>query len=221
MNIIAALTLGLMGSLHCIGMCGPIAMALPHSSESKWTTLSNLLLYNGGRVVTYGFIGILFGAIGLGVSLAGYQQALSIILGVTLLAVALFSLNLEKSFVQWPLINKLFFWVKNQLSQRLQHSGSSSFFVVGLLNGLLPCGMVYMALAGAVLAGSIIGGAIFMMVFGLGTIPLMLLASLAKGMVSPKVRKRFMKLVPAFMAIIAMMLIFRGISPAFVTGGCH
>ena len=162
----AAFTIGLFGSLHCIGMCGPIAAALPYPSQRKTHLVGSVLLYNSGRVLTYGLLGILFGILGASFSLAGFQQFISLFLGIIFLMAGLFSFNLESTLLKWKWTNRIFFFVKSRLSIFLQKKSLQSLFFIGLMNGLLPCGLVYIALAGAISSGTIGGGFIWMVAFG-------------------------------------------------------
>ena len=210
-DLVTAFTVGLFGSLHCIGMCGPIAAALPYPSEKKTDLLSSILLYNGGRVLTYGFLGLLFGILGATFHLAGFQQVISIGLGIVFLIAALFSFNIETTLMKWKWTNRIFFFVKSRLSIYLQKKSFQSLFFIGLMNGLLPCGLVYLALAGAISSGSILGGVGWMIAFGLGTIPLMIVAGLSGSFVSLKLRNVFKKIYPGLLAVFAVLFILRGL----------
>lgn len=207
-----AFTIGLFGSLHCVGMCGPIAMSLPYQGAGRVAAAANALLYNLGRTVTYMAIGAVFGLLGKGIFLAGYQSALSIAMGVLMLILAFFSTDLESrlarlSFLQAPLGR-----LKAALGRLLGARSQRSFFSIGLLNGLLPCGLVYMAVVGAVSTGSVGKGAAYMGLFGLGTIPLMLLTALAGNWIGARMRKRIRAVLPFMLALIAALLIWRGLN---------
>lgn len=207
----AAFTIGLLGSLHCVGMCGPIAAALPYPSQKKIYLIESVLLYNGGRVLTYGFLGFLFGILGASFSLAGLQQVISIAIGILFLIAGLFSFNLEKTVLKWQWTNRIYFFVKSRLGIFLQKKSMRSLFFIGLLNGLLPCGLVYLALAGAISSGSISGGVLWMIAFGLGTIPLMLLTALSGNWVSLSVRNIFKKAYPFILIVFALLFLVRGV----------
>lgn len=202
----AAIALGFFGSFHCIGMCGPIALALP--VHNRPTPIKYLLIasYNLGRMLTYALLGVVAGSLGQTLVLAGLQQALSISVGILMLSSVLFSF---KNIAQ---TNRLFLGLKDALAQLFSRSKSSSLFLIGALNGLLPCGMVYMGLAGAIATGNILDGALFMMVFGLGTVPMMVLLPLFSGSITPLFRKRIQKAVPVVVSIMAVLLIVRGLN---------
>src|SRR6218665_2894585 len=169
--LLSALLMGGAGSLHCVGMCGPLALSLPLSG-SNGSRFIGSLLYNAGRVVTYAAIGLLFGLIGSSFKLAGLQQALSVTLGVLILLYLLLpQLGLFKKTDAG--IQKWFALLRKRLSVLFQQKKMSSIFFIGILNGLLPCGLVYMAATVAIAAASVLNSALFMIFFGLGTLPLM------------------------------------------------
>ena len=206
-----AFIMGLFGSLHCVGMCGPIALALPVQSKNRFSMVSKLLLYNFGRTTTYVFLGLLIGLLGEGLFLAGMQKWLSIGLGISLLIIALFSINIESRLLNAPILGRAFLSIKLLLGKLLKSSSAPALFRTGVVNGFLPCGLVYMAIVGAVSMGDLFGSAFYMLLFGLGTIPLMLLTAVAGQMASIKLRNSIKKLFPIFVAALALLLIYRGI----------
>ena len=206
-----AFTIGLFGSLHCVGMCGPIALALPYQGQSRWLAVWKVLLYNLGRTFTYIFLGLLIGLLGKGLFLAGMQRWLSIALGISLVIIAIFSIPVESRLLRSSLVGRFFFFIKSSLGRLLKNNSSPTFFQIGVLNGFLPCGLVYMAIVGAVTMGSTIGGATYMLLFGLGTIPLMLATAFAGQMVTIKVRNTLKRLYPVFLIALAALFIFRGL----------
>lgn len=207
-----AFTIGFFGSLHCIGMCGPIALVLPFGQRSRWQMAFNALLYNLGRTVTYTALGIIIGLLGKGIFLAGLQKQLSIFTGISLLLVVLFSINLERKIVSIPFFNQLFFFLKSGLRSLLKKPSRASIFFTGLLNGLLPCGLVYLALVGALTMGNIESSAVYMLFFGLGTIPLMLGATLMGKYLDLRFRNQLKKLYPVFILGLAVWFIVRGLN---------
>ncbi|MBK6901711.1 MAG: sulfite exporter TauE/SafE family protein [Saprospirales bacterium] len=207
-----AFTIGLLGSLHCIGMCGPIALSLPYGGAGRLAAAGNGLLYNLGRTFTYVLIGSLFGLLGKGIFLAGYQSALSISMGVLMLILAFFSTDLESRIARLSFLQKPLFRLKSALGNLIRAKSHTSFLGIGILNGLLPCGLVYMAVVGAVSTGSVWKGAAYMGLFGLGTIPLMLFTSLAGNWIGVQVRRRIRAVLPFMLALIAVLLIFRGLN---------
>ena len=210
MTLWVAFTLGLLGSLHCVGMCGPIAMMLPLNAKEKRQIFFQSFSYNIGRVFTYGLMGAFMGLMGWGIALAGYQKSISIILGSVLIIAALFSISLESQWFNNSVFQKLFKKLKLSLGKRLKINSMGNALQIGLLNGFLPCGLVYVALAGSVAEGTVLAGAIYMMAFGLGTLPLMLGVMLVKNFN----RNRFLrwrKLIPVGLFIFGALLIYRGI----------
>jgi uncharacterized protein len=205
----SAILLGLGGSLHCVAMCGPIAMALPLTTRERWAVILQSLLYNLGRISTYGLLGFIFGWLGWGIALAGFQNVLSIGLGMALLISALFTLSLEHSLFQFPFFQRYLQKVTQQLGKLLSIHNKSSAYRIGLLNGLLPCGLVYIALAGSLATGNYFGGALYMILFGLGTLPLML-GTMLFGKWSKGFFVRFQKLVPYGLFLFGVYLIYRG-----------
>lgn len=207
----AGLLFGLLGSFHCVGMCGPIAMALPFVGSSGWRYFAGRLLYNGGRIVTYASLGVLAGAFGQSLQLAGLQQTVSIISGVLILLLLILPAALKSKASSALGTDNAMGWVRRKLAFYFQQNSLGSLFVVGMLNGLLPCGFVYIALAGAISAPGIGGAMLYMALFGLGTFPLMFLISLSGKLISLKVRAAFNKAVPYVGICLAVLFIVRGL----------
>ena len=206
MGIESALLLGLFGSLHCVGMCGPLALAVAGKSHAP-----GRLLYNLGRILTYMALGLVFGLAGGAARLAGLQQWLSIAAGLFILlwAVVPFLRNrFESSRAMTSVSNS----VKHLISPLLGRNALLSQFGVGVLNGLLPCGFVYVALAAALAQTSIQGSVVFMGVFGLGTFPAMFLVTFAPSLFGRSARTSLRRFVPVGTAAIALLLILRGLS---------
>jgi len=207
--VIAAITLGLLSGFHCIGMCGPIALALPIGGKSAIRKGVSILMYNFGRVLTYSILGLVFGVVGQSFVLFGFQQILSISVGIIILLILLFP-YLKKNLpsFQFSFINKL----KYHIAKRFESSDLRSLFVVGSLNGLLPCGMVYIAIAGAVSSGTITSSVVFMAFFGLATIPFMFGLSYVGQLISINARNYIRKAQPFIIAVTAVLLILRGLN---------
>lgn len=207
---ISAMGLGLLSSLHCVGMCGPLALALPVHHLPKYLRILSLITYQLGRVITYASLGMLAGAAGRGIYLAGFQQYFSIIMGVLVLTILILYYGYRRSMQ--PTWLKRFYLLLQGLMNRLwsgqRHAGS--FLLLGMANGLLPCGMVYAALATAITAGDIDHSIAFMALFGLGTWPAMLGLSLSGQMLSPKIRYHLRQLTPVFIALSGVLLLLRG-----------
>jgi sulfite exporter TauE/SafE len=210
--LLAALSLGFLGSFHCVGMCGPIALALPLSKTSKLARLFGGLIYNFGRILTYSLLGGLFGLLGKTFVIAGYQQSLSITLGLLILIMVFLPESKLSRLRLTGEILSVIGRIKNQFSALFLKKNYSSLFFIGLLNGLLPCGLVYLGIVGAIATGDSARGALFMAVFGLGTIPTMLSISLISNSISVGVRNKIRKAVPVFIVVMAVLLILRGLN---------
>lgn len=205
-----AFVLGFVGSFHCLGMCGPIAMALHGKDASKSKIVAERLLYNLGRALTYTLMGAFAGVLGKGLTwVVGYQVYLTVILGVLLVLIGVFSLNPEKFLLKIPLIGQWFTFVRKQLGQFMREAGWHSFFTIGLMNGFLPCGLVYMALVNAVAIGTVSGGATYMLMFGLGTLPLMLGVAIAGEFVNTNYRSYVKRLYPMVFVLMGGILLWR------------
>jgi len=209
--VIAALSLGFAGSFHCAGMCGPIALALPLNNSSWANKIKGALVYNFGRALTYLLMGAFFGLISAGFVLAGFQKWISIIMGGIMVLSVLFPsiyrnrFDFEKS--TFSFIGKL----KFKLGKLLKTKSLPSLLFIGILNGLLPCGLVYIALAGAIATGNAFSGALFMFIFGIATLPMLFIISILGNTVSIQIRKRMTKIIPAIVLIVGILLIIRGL----------
>ncbi|WP_347158769.1 sulfite exporter TauE/SafE family protein [Pontibacter chitinilyticus] len=207
----AGFLFGLLSSFHCVGMCGPIAMALPLGRSIGWCYYAGRLLYNGGRLTTYTLLGALAGAFGASLQMAGLQQAVSITSGILILILLVLPAIFKGKAPVVPGTAKLMSWVRQQLGYFFQQNSLGALFMVGLLNGLLPCGFVYVALSGAISAPGITGAMLYMLLFGLGTFPLMFLVSLSGKFISLKLRHTFNKAIPYVGMVLALLFIVRGL----------
>ncbi|KAA3614594.1 MAG: sulfite exporter TauE/SafE family protein [Calditrichaeota bacterium] len=209
MFITTALILGLLGGFHCVGMCGPLVLALPGSGKNDLPAWARKLFYNFGRTFTYAAMGAVMGIVGQAISLAGFQRSLSIILGVLILVVVFLPSRYTNSMTGF--FTRSTIW-KKTFGKLLQKQSIPAFFAIGVLNGFLPCGLVYTALAGAVATGTIVNSIIFMTVFGLGTAPMLLLTSFLGGLLSIRWKSLFNRLIPVAATALALILILRGLS---------
>lgn len=210
--LITAITLGLASSFHCMGMCGPIALILPVGKRSKVGKVVGLLAYNIGRVLTYTFLGLLIGVFGEGLRFAGISQTISIVLGVSLLIYVM----LSKKYVKLGLHNRFYVKFNNRvkagLGKLLKKQSNTSLFITGLLNGLIPCGVVFIALQGALLQVSLTNSMLFMLVFGLGTIPMLFGIAYLSNSFSQFTRVKINKVMPILTIVVALLLIVRGLN---------
>jgi sulfite exporter TauE/SafE len=232
--LISAFLLGLLGSFHCVGMCGPIAFMLPVDRTNAFKKVSQITVYHFGRLLAYSCIGLVFGLIGKSLYIFGFQQQLSILIGVLMILVVLIP---QKTFNKYNFskpIYKVISKIKSALGSALKKKTFDTFLTIGFLNGFLPCGLVYMALFAAIARGSAINGSLYMAVFGLGTIPLMTTAIYLSHFLKGTIRQQIQKAIPVFVVFIGALFILRGLglgipylspAPVFdvVSGGidCH
>ncbi|EAY28253.1 sulfite exporter TauE/SafE family protein [Microscilla marina] len=212
MLLYTAFILGLLGSFHCVGMCGPIAFALPISKRNNAELIKSRVLYNLGRILTYTLLGAIVGVLGRGVVLSGAQQWLSIGVGVLLLLFFILPNRLTRRLDMLRPVQKLVFRVKQNLGHLFKQKTAKSYVLIGTLNGFLPCGLVYLAMAGAIATGSVTQAMAYMALFGAGTFPVMLTVALAGNFIKPQLKTRMYKLVPVFTITLAVLLIVRGLN---------
>ena len=205
---ITALIMGAVGTFHCIGMCGPLALALPVVTDNSTSRFFSTLLYNLGRVTTYSVLGAVFGIAGSSIAFFGYQQGLSITLGIIII---IFILLPKKAFAGQNVVMRIFEKLRASLGKLFIRKNYHSVYFIGLLNGLLPCGLVYLAIAGAVSTGSVLKSSLFMAAFGLGTLPVMWSIAFFGGFINIRVRQGIKKLYPYVMFAMAILLIIRGL----------
>ncbi|PWK80144.1 hypothetical protein LX99_00608 [Mucilaginibacter oryzae] len=204
-----AFFIGLFGSVHCIGMCGPLAFSIPSFHAQWWRVVLDKVIYNLGRLFSYTLLGFLTGLLGRQLWLLGLQQGVSIISGLLIMGAGL-SRILKIRFTQSrrlaPLLQPLNKLIVYALKQRAGH------LIVGILNGFLPCGFVYIALVGAVNTGTPAASAVYMFWFGAGTFPLMLAATVSSGFVGPALRRRINKGIPYLMVCLGVWFTLRGLA---------
>lgn len=206
-----AFAMGLIGSFHCIGMCGPIAMALPMGHRSNSSRLLGGVIYNLGRVFTYSFLGLILGLAGDLLISPKIQNIVSITFGAFIVIYLLLPSKTKTALKISP-NQALLVRLRKQIAKFLYIENNSSLFGIGMLNGLLPCGMIYLALTSSFLAGSAVKGSLFMFSFGLGTFPIMLAAVFFGSFVNQHIRSKLRKLVPVFLFVMAALLIVRGMN---------
>lgn len=203
----AALTTGVVGSLHCVGMCGPLAMALPVGRLPRPKRGLAMGLYHLGRLTAYAGLGLLMGTVGQGLLLAGLQRPVSIAAGLFLLVWML----ANRGKLPGHSMSRVTRWVVQPMTRFLNRPTLRAFAGLGLLNGLLPCGFVYMALTGAITTGNAATGAIYMALFGLGTVPALLIVRFVPGLFPMAFRRRIMLVTPVVTIGLSLLLLARGI----------
>ncbi len=210
--IATAFAIGLLGSFHCLGMCGPIALALPVRDQAGLRRWLGRLVYNLGRVTTYALLGGLFGLLGQRLAMAGFQQALSVVLGGLLILGVVLPAALVSRINPNHQIARLIGRVKHSMQRLFAVRTYPAMFGLGTLNGLLPCGLVYVGLAGATATGLTTDGAVYMVAFGLGTLPMMLCVSVLGQWIDVSLRNKVRKAVPLLVGSIGVLFILRGLA---------
>jgi len=205
--------MGLLGSVHCIGMCGPLVMALPISNLNAIQKVVATILYHVGKIATYGLLGLIVGFFGKQIPFYNGQQHLSIVIGSLMLVYVLWVFYLHPKrklgflkieWLQKPIINAL--------GKLFKQNNASSFLLIGMLNGLLPCGMIYLALGSAWAGQSVVQSGLFMVLFGLGTMPALLLVAFGGQLLGLAFRQRIQKALPFILTSMGVLLILRGMN---------
>jgi uncharacterized protein len=210
LSILTGLSIGFLGSFHCIGMCGPIALALPVHTYTGIQKYTGIFLYNFGRAITYSVLGLAFGFLGNQFRLWGLQQVISIGAGVLILVFILSNFSFSSRI---PLLARLNLSVQQGLGRLLKTSDKPiSLLPIGMLNGLLPCGLVYVAIAAALATMDTLEGVMLMFSFGLGTLPVMAGLMSFGHLISINIRQKINRAVPYFVGVMAVMLILRGMN---------
>ncbi|MFK7049371.1 sulfite exporter TauE/SafE family protein [Flavobacterium columnare] len=209
--IYSAFILGLISSLHCVGMCGPIAMMLPVDRTNQLTKVIQIITYNIGRIISYILLGLFFGLLGRGLFLAGFQQKMSIMIGILMIVIVLVP---EKVFAQYNLskpILTILTKLKSSLGQQFKKKSYPSIFMIGLLNGFLPCGLVYVALFGAIAMQKIHLSILYMTLYGIGTIPMMATVVYTANLLTIPIRSKIQKIIPIAVIGVGILFVFRGL----------
>lgn len=210
MELWTAFTLGLFGSFHCVGMCGPIAMSIPRNNSGLLALSGNAIIYNSGRVLTYSVFGLIFGLLGTRITISGFQGWLSIVLGLSLVIGVIYTRFFKKR--GFLTSNRLTQQITKWYGQLLRKQSLPALFGMGVLNGMLPCAFVYVGLAAAVLTQSPLHSMSYMALFGLGTFPTMFLMYMAPSILSLDLRNSIRKLVPYLAFGLGVFLIIRGVA---------
>jgi sulfite exporter TauE/SafE len=206
-----AFIFGLISSFHCIGMCGPIALMLPVDRTNQTKKVIQIFTYHIGRLSAYAVIGLVFGLLGKGLFLAGIQQKLSIFIGVLMIVVILIPERVVARYNFSKPVFRFISKIKTSLGKQFKNKSYKSLFTIGLLNGFLPCGMVYVALFGAIAMQSESFGVLYMILFGLGTVPMMSSVVYLNSFLTIPIRNKIQKVIPFVAIIIGILFIFRGL----------
>lgn len=209
--LFSALIFGLISSFHCIGMCGPIAMLLPVDRSNEAKKVLQISTYHLGKLTAYGSLGLLFGLLGSSFYLAGMQQQLSIIVGIIMILVVLIPEKIVAKYNFSKPVYRLISKVKSSLGKQFKTKSYKSLFTIGLLNGFLPCGMLYVAIFGAIAMQDVSLGIGYMLLFGIGTIPMLTAVVYASHAMSFSFKGTLQKAIPLVAVIIGMLFIIRGL----------
>ena len=207
----SAFIFGLISSLHCIGMCGPIALMIPVDRTNPAKKTTQIITYHLGRLTAYALIGLVFGFVGKGFFLAGIQQRLSVFIGVAMIITILIPERVLANYNFSKPVYRLISKIKSSLGKQFKNKSYQSLFTIGLLNGFLPCGMVYVALFGAIAMQNVPFGILYMLLFGIGTIPMMSSVTYLNSIMTVSFRNKIQKAIPYVGVIIGILFILRGL----------
>lgn len=211
MDFVTPFLLGLFGSFHCMGMCGPIVLALPHRVNTTLSKAIDISLYSLGKTTSYVAIGVLSGLLGAGFFISGFQKYLSVTTGIVMIISVLLPIVLKRRIVNLEGL-AVFSYIKNKFRKFLAVNTRGSMLVIGLLNGLLPCGLVYVAVALALVSGSTFEGSMTMLLFGVGTIPVLTILYFLKSISLKGMKKRLSAITGFLVIIVGVLMILRGLS---------
>jgi uncharacterized protein len=204
--LLTAFLMGMAGSLHCAGMCSPLALAVTNLRSSA---MMNRILYNIGRITTYGILGSITAAIGYILPFSKYQNLLSITLGALLILMAVTGITGARIPIITNAMVKLTAILKAKFSKHIRDKRRGTFLFLGALNGLLPCGLTFLALSFCITLTLPIEGFIYMFVFGVGTLPVMLGLVSIIDIVKNKMRWNINKITTGLMILSGILLIAR------------
>jgi len=205
--------MGLIGSVHCIGMCGPLVMALPISQQTHFKKWQSILLYHAGKISSYAVLGILLGMFGSQLPLFGVQENLSIVMGSIMLLYVIYIYVIKSQLApKFLKFNLLYTFIVKKMGYLFKSKNRAVFYFIGILNGLLPCGMIYVALTSALATQNILQGGLIMTFFGIGTMPALIMVAIGGQYFSMAIRKNLQNLLPVFIFSMGILLILRGMN---------
>lgn len=204
--------MGLLGSIHCVGMCGPLVMALPLVDKQGFQKFLAIALYHIGKMGSYAMLGIIFGLLGSQFPMYLLQQNLSVVIGLIMLLYVLYVFVFVLKSKHIVNLNFLYQPIVSLLTIMFKQKSTAIFLLIGFLNGLLPCGMVYLALTSALATQHVLQGGLLMLFFGLGTAPALLLVSFGGQLISLSARRKFQSWLPVFIVTMGLILILRGMN---------
>ncbi len=214
--LLALLLTGLIGSLgHCLGMCGPLVLMMGARFPRKGLAAAPLYLrYHAGRIIVYGLLGLVAGELGALAWRANWQVSqyaagpawVSLALGAAVILAGLVYLG----WIRLPAMEKLGGWWRSLAKRVMRLPRMSGVLLLGALNGLLPCGLVYGALLTTAATGSPWLGGLGMIIFGLGTLPALMLLGVGVGMAALSVRRALARVSGGLVMLVGMQLMLRG-----------
>jgi uncharacterized protein len=184
-------------------MCGPLVLMTPVIGNTPGSIIASRALYHSGRIAVYVFLGLLFGVIGESLVLAGFQRWLSLTVGALMIVAILFAARIKAPLARIPL------YLKSLFAEFLRKRTATSVFTLGAVNGLLPCGLVYMAATASISAGSISKSVASMALFGIGTLPMLVAISTAGRRLNCSRLPAIQKIMPLAVLAVAILLIVR------------
>lgn len=203
---LAVFVLGLLGGTHCIGMCGGIVGALSMPSVNAAPVWPRQLAYNLGRITTYSLLGALAGAVGSASLVFNdflpVQMVLYVLANCMMLGMGLYLMGLPQAFLPLERVGQHLWRRVLPLSQPfMRGQGAVRAYPLGVLWGLLPCGLTYGVLSTAVMSGSALRGGALMLIFGAGTLPNLLLAGVLLARYGKLVRSRLFRTVAGLLVL--------------------
>lgn len=203
---LSALIMGFAGSLHCAGMCSPLAMTVTNMSRS---VLSNRIFYNLGRITTYGLLGATVATIGYIIPISAFQNVLSFILGITLIVLAVIGITGVRIPLVTNALAKFTVLLKNGFGKFIHRKNYAALLMLGALNGFLPCGLTFLALSFCITLSAPAQGFTYMFLFGVGTLPVMLGLVSIVGLIKNKLQWNVKHLTAGLMILSGVLLIVR------------
>lgn len=208
---LAALALGFIGSLHCVLMCSPLAIAVTQGTN-QW---KRRLLYNTGRIATYGLLGAMTASLGFIFSIIKMQNLLSIIMGSILLIAGIAGITSLKLPIVSPILAKSVLRLKNMFHKFLARRDGVSTVLMGAINGILPCGLSFAALTVCISLRGPLDGFLFMTLFGIGTLPVMLGLVSSVGEWWQRMKLNYSTILSFTLTFSGLMLILRVFLPHY------
>jgi uncharacterized protein len=200
-----ALVMGFAGSLHCAGMCSPLAMAV----TSQKPFLLHKITYNTGRILTYGILGMIAASFGSLFMITPWQGIISFAVGALFLLMGIGAISGVRIPFITTALHRFTSRLKNLFNFWLKKKNSFAVLIMGMLNGLLPCGLTYLAMTYCFIMPSMMEGFWFMILFGVGTWPVMIgftwLLSIGFG----KIKVNYQRITTVVFIMIGVWLVAR------------